>query len=104
MTANDTKQVAETILAQLGGRRFLAMTGAKNLMSDGPALRFNLPSNFATGGINFVKVTLTAADDYTIEFGKIRGMKYKVITTKDGVYCDNLRAVFTAVTGLDCTL
>ena len=103
-TAEERKQIAATILAQLGGRRFIVMTGAKNLMSTEYGLSFRLPSRFARDGINYVRIQLTAMDDYAVEFGKVWGTSYKVIHTIAGVYCDNLRDVFTNATGLDCTL
>jgi len=101
--------VAKTILAQLGGNRFAVMTGAKNLMhgadSNGsPYLSFKLPSRFATNGINFVRVTLTPADDYKVEFVKVWGMNLKTIAVREGVYADTLRSVFTEATGLDTSL
>jgi hypothetical protein len=104
MNAIESRNVAETILAQLGGNRFLAMTGARDLAHDGASLRFRLPSRFATNGINYVQIKLTAADDYTIEYGKLWGLKYRTIDTQTGVYADTLRGSFTAATGLDCTL
>lgn len=64
--------VAQTILTQLGGNRFAAMTGAKQFVAVTDYLQFKLPANFAKGGINCVKVTLTAADLYDVEFMKVR--------------------------------
>lgn len=103
-TREDSQMIATEILRQIGGRRFIAMTGAKNMLSHESGLSFRLPSRFATDGINYVKVTLTADDDYTVEFGKVWGVKYRVLATVEGVYCDNLRDVFTDKTGLECTL
>jgi len=104
MTTTESQTIAAVILNQLGGGRFVAMTGAKMFTHDGASLRFRLPSRFAREGINFVKVTLTAADDYTVEFGKVWGINYRMIATQAGIYGDTLRAAFTAATGLDCTL
>lgn len=95
------KHIAETILAQLGGNRFLAMTGAKNLLHDAASLSFKLPG---IAKANYVKITLDPDDTYSVEFGKLRGLTYKTITTLSGVYCDNLQSVFTAQTGLDTHL
>ena len=104
-TATETKLiVAETILAQLGGRKFIAMTGAKHLIGGDKHLSFQLPSRFATDGINAVTITLAVDDTYTIKFRKLHGMKLKEMGEVAGVYCDQLRAVFTARTGLHCTL
>ena len=98
--------VAQTILQQLGGNKFLVMTGAKNLVNHSKenALSFKLPSKFATDGINYVKITLQPNDTYTMEFGKVWGVKYKVIHTVEGVYCDMLQTIFTDKTGLDTSL
>lgn len=99
-----SQQVAKIILEQLGGSKFVAMTGAKSLMSSGDergALSFKLPARFAKDGINYVKVTLTNSDDYTMTFGKVHGLNYKVLRTHCGVYADNLREVFSEFTGLD---
>lgn len=97
--------VAETILQQLGGRRFIVMTGAKNFLSHGAenALSFRLPGIMTKRRINFVKITLVN-DLYNIVFGQIRGTTYTVIDTVEGVYVDNLREVFTDKTGLDTSL
>ena len=37
--------IPNVILQQLGGNKFLAMTGAKNLVGDGNTLRMTLPRN-----------------------------------------------------------
>ena len=96
--------VAQTILEQLGGRRFMVMTGAKNCLNHGDALSFKLPSRFARDGINYVKIVLNQDDLYDLEFGKIWGTKYTVLQRKTGIYNDMLRTVFTNVTGLDTHL
>ena len=50
------KEIAQTILKQMGGNKFITMTGAKVSYSlnenDQPVLICNLPSNFAKNGIN----------------------------------------------------
>lgn len=99
-----TMTIAETILEQLGGRKFCVMTGAKHLMSYDNGLQIKLPSNFATDGINVVRISLTPSDEYSIEFGKLCGLNYKVLRTVDGIYCDMLQEVFTRYTGLDTHL
>lgn len=99
-----TLSVAETILHQLGGRRFIAMTGAKNFVTSPDSLFFALPANFAKHGINKVRITLNCRDLYDIEFAKMRGLKYTVIATLSDVYAENLRDVFTDATGLDTHL
>jgi hypothetical protein len=94
-------QVAKTILEQLGGGRFLVMTGAKNLVGSHDALTMKLPSNLTKGRITHLRVTLTAADDYTVETFRIRGAQPVVKAGRaDGVYCDMLQDTFLSMTGL----
>jgi hypothetical protein len=95
---------ANTILAQLGGNKFLAMTGAKHLMTGGNDLTFKLPSRFAKDGINCVRVTLNGMDLYDVEFMKIRGAKVSEVASVEMVYADQLAGIFTAKTGLDTAL
>lgn len=99
--------VANTILQQLGGNRFVAMTGAKNLTSDGNALRFKLPARFAKDGINAVKVTLDPSDTYTMTFYSQKSaptFAVKVVAEFSDVYNDNLQNIFTKATGLETRL
>lgn len=59
-------KVADTILEQLGGNKFLAMTGAKNLLADGNTLRMTLPKNRSRA--NRLWITLDSNDTYTMNF------------------------------------
>lgn len=104
MTTATNATVAQTIIDQLGGRGFIAMTGARNLHYTATTLSFQLPSRFAKDGINAITITLTPADTYTVRFAKTWGMKFKELATVEDVYNDQLRRVFTERTGLDCTL
>ena len=94
--------VSKTILDQLGGRWFLAITGAKNLVGGETSLSMQLPNARCNGkrctGIHIVLDD--ASDTYTVEAIVIRNLEYKVLETQVGVFCDNLRAVFTSLTGL----
>lgn len=107
-TANKNTTVATTILQQLGGGRFVTMTGAKHVFSDGDALVFQLPRNFAKDGINAVRVQLEADDTYTVTFTKIgtarTGYASKIVARHENVYADSLRQVFTSTTGLETSL
>ncbi|EAB9751940.1 hypothetical protein DTV46_23380 [Salmonella enterica subsp. salamae] len=101
---NYAKFVATEILNQLGGNRFIAMTGAKNFAyfdEDGECgLSFRLPSNFAMNGINLVKIKLTFSDIYLVTFSRVRGAMVKEVSTFDNVYCDQLECLFNEQTGL----
>ena len=103
------KEVAKTILIQLGGSRFAAFTGAKEFGYIENGLTMKLPRN--SSGANKLTITLTCMDDYTLTFEKITlprmrkdytfttGSK-KTIKVIPGVFCDNLQEVFESVTGL----
>lgn len=91
-------EVANTIVAQLGGNRFKVMTGAKNLTAGDNSLTFKVGSN--SKGVTHVRITLTPMDDYTMEFLAVRGVTVKTKATETGVYCDTLAANFTANTGV----
>jgi hypothetical protein len=104
MTTTEAKQIADTFLAQLGGNRFIAMTGAKMLtFGEKGELTFRIGSG-ATQGINCVKITLDADDTYTMTFYKIRGLKVTVVKEIDMVYAEDLRRVFTVTTGFRTSL
>ncbi len=96
--------VASVILEQLGGNKFRVMTGAKSFVDCGNALMFMLPSRFASKGINKVRITLTPADEYDMEFFKVWGSKCTLVDSVQGVYCDQLQAIFKDKTGLDTRL
>lgn len=97
-------QVAQTILEQLGGRRFIAMTGASRFLGGEKLLAFRLPSYFARNGINAVRITLLPSDTYRVEFSRCRATKFVPVSTHDGIYADGLRPLFTAETGLSLSL
>lgn len=97
-------EVAKTILSQLGGNKFIAMTGAKNFTASSDALSFKLPSNFAKKGINGVRVVLNGSDTYDITFLKIKGTKVSIADTANNVYASDLNGVFKSKTGLNTHL
>ena len=99
--------VATTILAQLGGQRFKVMTGASSFAAGVDQLTFRLPSNLTRNKIKGVKITLTPADLYTMEFLAQKGRPtFKVVTVEkiEDVYCDQLAEIFERVTGLRTSL
>ena len=102
LDADKSRELAGIILSQLGGMRFKAMTGAKNLMATKAGLRVSLPRNFAKNGINIVCIELTPYDDYTVKFYRYdsRDLSCTCIKERESVYCDQLQDVFTEETGL----
>jgi hypothetical protein len=99
--------IAQTIFAQLGGRRFIAMTGARNLIGGENYLMFSLPTGFAKNGINNVRITLDWTDTYIFEALKVTRrpeLKLETIEKLERVYVEDLQRIFTEVTGLDTHL
>jgi len=107
----NSKKVAEQILIQLGGRKFVAMTGAKEFLyadkdenNPNPWLRMSLRANKARVNRLVIYYNI-GSDTYTMHFYKQR-MDKKTFDVKitneqkfEGVYNDSLQDVFTKVTG-----
>lgn len=99
-------QIAQTILSQLGGNRFIAMTGAKNLGAGSNSLQFHFPKG-AKSRANICRVTLETSDTYLVEFWNYNRAKLTTTHVGEphrGIYADQLQALFTEVTGLDTHL
>ncbi len=98
--------IAKTILEQLGGNRFIAMTGAKNFMALESGLQFDLPKTrgLVKAGINKVQVHLDPTDTYTMMAFKQRGVDCDLLKDEGGLYWDMLQYTFTEFTGLDTYL
>ena len=94
--------VAEIILEQLGGRMFIRMVGAKNLLAAENTLQFRIGAG-ALNGINAVRVTLTPMDEYDVEFFRIRGTDSTKVAELNSIYADDLQSAFTANTGFKTT-
>lgn len=99
MTNKTDLTVANTILAQLGGKKFAAMTGVKKAFGTLSSVSFLLPKA-VKNGINHVKIELSPADDYDLEFSRTTRHDFKVIAKVKGVYAEDLQEVFTEYTGL----
>lgn len=98
-------KVAETILEQLGGNKFLAMTGAHSLTKADDALTFKLPNGIAEHGINCVRVSLMrSADAYRVEFIKIKGTTVKKVFDLEHIGAASLKFSFEYTTGLRSNL
>lgn len=106
--------IPEIILEQLGGHKFIVMTGSKNFVADGKTLRMTLAKNASRA--NRLYITLGSDDLYTMHFfkytaggwrinhkaGTVTEKKEKIeeVKTFHGVYCDQLQELFTEVTKL----
>jgi hypothetical protein len=98
-------QVAQTILRQLGGNRFIAMTGARAIVATGDGLKFSIPMRTKNRS-NLVIVKLTPMDDYIVRFERCvqPWTTSTLISEHEMVYTDNLRDVFESETGLATSL
>ena len=100
--SENKRQIAQTILQQLGGRRFIAMTGAKNIGFTNKGLSMKIGKN--AKGITHVVVDYDRGKDlYDMEFVKIRGTKRTGKKVKS-VYADDLKTIFKGYTGLRTSL
>lgn len=98
----DKRQAGET-LKQLGGNRFIAMTGAKNFAVGPKGMGFKIGKN--AKNVNYVRIDLDRGKDlYDMYFNfvSVRGVKVKAKVK--GVYADDLRGMFTKHTGMYTSL
>lgn len=91
---------AETIIEQLGGNRFIVMTGAKNFVKNDKEkwLSFRIGRNKSKA--NHIRISLLPNDTYRVEFGRIHGANFRVLDTYDDVYGEDLQKIFTSYTGM----
>lgn len=91
-------KIPEIILKQLGGNKFIAMTGMKNAVGSNNGLTVILPR--AKDGITHIEIKLKSNDLYMVKFGKIVKYEYKVLHEHDDVYSDSLKGLISDKTGL----
>lgn len=102
--------VCETIMQQLGGSKFHAMTGCKPIVFDKNTVLLSIPRNMSKA--NRLSITLDADDTYSMRFfrfthGRLSTKTYKMTPDKEtdvasysGIYFDQLQEIFTNVTGM----
>lgn len=95
------QQVAAAIFDQLGARKFLVMTGARDLVATAQSLQFKLPANFAKDGVNMIRVELSALDTYDVIAGRWARFDFKEKARESLIYGEDLQRAFTRLTGLD---
>lgn len=92
--------VANQILNQLGGNKFIAMTGA-TCYSDGNTL----VSKFKGSKVaNIMYVTLNENDLYDVQICKFKGLDVNVISETLNVYAEMLKSIFEKETGLRASI
>ena len=98
----DKRQGAET-LKQLGGNRFIMMTGAKHFGVGPNGMSFKIGKN--SKRVNHVTIDYDRGRDlYNMKFDwvTIKGIKNK--KTLKGIYADQLQDMFTKYTGMYTSL
>ena len=104
-TLRTTDMIAKTILQQIGGKRFVTMTGSRDFIDMGNGLRMSLARN-KTSANRLDIIYDGGADLYNMRFyrktfsKKTFESRTKDIETHEGIYCDMLEEMFTMVTGL----
>ena len=96
------KKKAAVLLKQLGGNKFIAMTGAKGFAFSDKYMSFKIGRN--SKGINFVRIGHNAKDLYDMEFGFVSVKGIKVKKKVNDVYADMLGTIFTKYTGMNVRL
>ncbi len=99
-SVEESQQIAQTMLQQLGGqKRLVMMTGAKNFMWDGDTRTLSFKIGRNAKGVNYVSITLRN-DLYDLKFGAVRAGAMKVKAEETGVYADMLTKMFEKHTGM----
>ena len=97
---------AQEVINQLGGNRFIAMTGAKKFVYDNSKkwVQFYIGKNHRH--INVVRITLNGKDLYDMEFIRTQGDKKpaKVVAKHNDIYNDMLAPIFKKETGMNLSL
>ena len=103
-SVNEARLDPNQTLQQLGGNRFIAMTGAKNLAVDKSKNELHMKIMRNAKGISHVRIRLTSMDLYDMEFLQVRAGKIKIKSKEKGVYGDQLAKMFKKNTGLNVRL
>lgn len=110
--------IAEEILVQLGGRKFIAATGCNNFHSSGEQdfLVMNIPRNGSKANRCEIKYNY-GTDTYDVRFYRHKNGNFNMkrymdtgegwteakdtdLRIYEGVYCDMLREIFSEYTGM----
>ena len=95
--------IANEILRQLGGNKFVVMTGVKNLAGGGNKLQMHLPRNSSKA--KYLVIELNANDTYTMTFkAHDKAFTFPTVAEYTDVYNDMLQSLFTKTTGLYTSL
>lgn len=96
----ENKTITTTILNQLGGKKFIAMTGAV-CFSDGNTLITKFKGSKKA---NIMYITLNTNDLYDVKICKFKGLELSPVAETTNAYGDMLQSIFTKETGLQTSL
>ena len=110
--SKSTIQIANEILRQLGGNKFIVMTGSSHFVGCDEKRQLTMKLKRNQGKATNLRITLAADDTYTMEWLKIVNAtksnnwipRLDTLETVEGVYNDQLQKQFTAFTGMDTHL
>ena len=103
-SVNEARLDPKQLLQQLGGNRFITMTGAKNLAIDKPKNELHMKIGRNAKGVSHVRIRLSSMDLYDMEFLQVRAGKIKIKSKEKGVYADQLGKMFKKNTGMNVRL
>lgn len=92
-------EFANTVLRQLGGSKFVAMTAARDLCYDDTSVMFRIGRN--PKGVVKLTINLDPSDTYTV---KAWNKTWDEIDSASDVYCDQLSDIVAEMTGLRLSL
>lgn len=94
------KEIAMTIINQMGGPKFVAMTGSKNFIYNHNSVTMELTRN--KGRAKFLNIELTVMDTYKMTFSRFDSKTFDRVILKEyeNVYNDGLAEIFESFTGL----
>jgi hypothetical protein len=93
-------EVGNIIFQQLGGQRFIGMTGANNFVHGTKSLTFRIPNR----SINMVEIKLNGTDQYDVTYYRYARLVAKPVKVETDIDAEMLQERFTEVTGLDTHL
>lgn len=99
MENSEVKIIANTIFENLGGNKFLAMTGTKNLSYSQKDGCVNLTMHLKKNKISakYLIINLEKTDTYTMVF---LNKNFEQVEKSENVYADQLQSMFQKITDL----
>jgi len=95
-----SQEITKQIVNQLGGYKFVAMTGAA-FFSNGNTLVTKFKGSRIA---NIMYITLTDLDLYDVKICKFKGVEIKEVASSENMYHDMLIPFFEKTTGLRASL